>query len=348
MIFNAPEGLFGNPNAITHCTSSDFALDQCPSNSQAGLITSTPTTKANRTICSAPPRSTISIPRAEQTAALRLHRADPRTSRSTSRSRCAPASDYGLRFTVQDITPARLRWPAPSSPSGASRRTPPTTPNASPKAPGNPPNCAGLDRYQLPGQAGRAERSRTAADRQPDDLHRDRSPPASKCRPTRTPKTLPQRNRQLSRRRPAVTRRSSTRCSTRARHRRNRLALGPQHRAERPAVPGSRRLAVGAQIGDRHPARRLHDQPRRRRRPDRVHRRTGQLRLRGPGRMPRQRQDRNLHDRHPGASRPARRLRLHRRTEAGRPVPPLPDRLGLRHQRQAGRLVQARTRKPAS
>ena len=39
MIFNAPEGVFGNPYAITHCTSSDFALDQCPSNSQAGLIT---------------------------------------------------------------------------------------------------------------------------------------------------------------------------------------------------------------------------------------------------------------------------------------------------------------------
>ena len=39
VIFNAPEGVFGNPYAITHCTSSDFALDQCPSDSQAGLIT---------------------------------------------------------------------------------------------------------------------------------------------------------------------------------------------------------------------------------------------------------------------------------------------------------------------
>ncbi len=37
--FNAPEGLFGNPNAIPRCTSSDFALEQCPSNSQAGLAT---------------------------------------------------------------------------------------------------------------------------------------------------------------------------------------------------------------------------------------------------------------------------------------------------------------------
>ena len=39
VIFNAPEGLFGNPNAITRCTPADFALDQCPPDSQVGLIT---------------------------------------------------------------------------------------------------------------------------------------------------------------------------------------------------------------------------------------------------------------------------------------------------------------------
>ena len=36
VIFNAPEGVFGNPNAITHCTSSDFALDQCPPTRRSG------------------------------------------------------------------------------------------------------------------------------------------------------------------------------------------------------------------------------------------------------------------------------------------------------------------------
>ena len=30
VIFEAPEGIFGNPYAITHCTSSDFALTKCP------------------------------------------------------------------------------------------------------------------------------------------------------------------------------------------------------------------------------------------------------------------------------------------------------------------------------
>ena len=37
--FNAPEGLFGNIGSLLACTSSDFALDQCPPNAQAGLVT---------------------------------------------------------------------------------------------------------------------------------------------------------------------------------------------------------------------------------------------------------------------------------------------------------------------
>src|SRR5262245_18800401 len=36
--FEAPEGLFGNPNALSRCSASDFAQQQCPVNSQAGLI----------------------------------------------------------------------------------------------------------------------------------------------------------------------------------------------------------------------------------------------------------------------------------------------------------------------
>ena len=30
VVFNAPEGLFGNPYVVTHCTSSDFAIDSAP------------------------------------------------------------------------------------------------------------------------------------------------------------------------------------------------------------------------------------------------------------------------------------------------------------------------------
>jgi hypothetical protein len=39
VIVNTPEGIFGNPNATTQCTSEDFALDQCPPASQVGTIT---------------------------------------------------------------------------------------------------------------------------------------------------------------------------------------------------------------------------------------------------------------------------------------------------------------------
>jgi hypothetical protein len=39
VIFDAPRGLFGNPSAALRCTASDFALEQCPSNAQAGLVT---------------------------------------------------------------------------------------------------------------------------------------------------------------------------------------------------------------------------------------------------------------------------------------------------------------------
>ena len=37
--FNAPTGVFGNAQAVTLCGSADFALSQCPSSSQVGLIT---------------------------------------------------------------------------------------------------------------------------------------------------------------------------------------------------------------------------------------------------------------------------------------------------------------------
>jgi hypothetical protein len=39
VIFNGPQGVFGNPGALTRCTSSDFAQQACPSSSQVGLIT---------------------------------------------------------------------------------------------------------------------------------------------------------------------------------------------------------------------------------------------------------------------------------------------------------------------
>lgn len=39
VVFNAPRGLFGNPNVLLECSASDFALTQCAPDSQAGLVT---------------------------------------------------------------------------------------------------------------------------------------------------------------------------------------------------------------------------------------------------------------------------------------------------------------------
>ena len=39
IIFEAPEGVFGNPNAVSRCTAADFALKQCSVNAQAGIVT---------------------------------------------------------------------------------------------------------------------------------------------------------------------------------------------------------------------------------------------------------------------------------------------------------------------
>ena len=34
---SCPEGVFGNPNAVTKCSADDFALEQCPTDSQVGV-----------------------------------------------------------------------------------------------------------------------------------------------------------------------------------------------------------------------------------------------------------------------------------------------------------------------
>jgi hypothetical protein len=103
VIFNAPEGIFGNPFAITHCSSSDFALDQCPSNSQAGLITVYANYKGNphyllgtAPIFDVEPIGTETALLAFIVPILDIPINVPVAVRT--------GGDYGLRFTVQDIS----------------------------------------------------------------------------------------------------------------------------------------------------------------------------------------------------------------------------------------------------
>jgi len=138
VIFNAPEGIFGNPDALFHCTSSDFALDQCPPNSQAGLGT---VYDASSLLGTAPIYAIE--PAADQTMlfafivpTLNIPISIPVAVRT--------AGDYGLRFTVQDISQATplaganlTFWGFPADSSHDTQRFPKG-------APGSPSNCPGV------------------------------------------------------------------------------------------------------------------------------------------------------------------------------------------------------------
>ncbi len=143
VIFNAPGGLFGNPYAITHCTSADFGLDQCPSNSQAGLITVYANYKGNPNFLLGTAPLFDVEPLGEETAlfafivpVLNIPINIPVAVRT--------GSDYGLRFTVKDITQltplasAKLTfWGYPAL-GGANGHNSERFPKG---APGEPSNC---------------------------------------------------------------------------------------------------------------------------------------------------------------------------------------------------------------
>lgn len=101
--FNAPTGVFGNPRSITQCVLANFALDECPPNSQAGLITIRADYKGNPDyLLGTAPLFSIA-PEEGETARfsfivpiLNIPISIPVTVRTTT--------DYGLRFTVSDIT----------------------------------------------------------------------------------------------------------------------------------------------------------------------------------------------------------------------------------------------------
>jgi len=143
VIFNTPGGVFGNTNAITQCTSVDFALDRCPSSSQAGLITIYANYDGNSNYLLGTAPIFDLVPGAEETArfslvvpTLNIPIAIPITVRT--------GGDYGLRFTVKDIsqlTPlasASLTfWGFPASENHDAQRFPKGTP-------GSPSGCPGL------------------------------------------------------------------------------------------------------------------------------------------------------------------------------------------------------------
>lgn len=138
VIFNAPEGVFGNPQVVTQCASVEFALDQCAPNSQVGLII---VYDDSGLLGTAPIFSLV--PQNNETArfsfivpTLNIPIAIPVAVRT--------GSDYGLRFTVQDITQVTplaradlIFWGFPADASHDAERFPKGSP-------GNPTGCPGL------------------------------------------------------------------------------------------------------------------------------------------------------------------------------------------------------------
>jgi hypothetical protein len=145
VVFNAPEGLFGNSGALLRCSSSDFALTQCPPNSQAGTVTvyarhnGTP----NKLLGTAP-----------------IFNLDPGLDSTALFAFIAPTvnipiqipvavrtgTDYGLRFTVSELTQTTplagadlTFWGFPASDSHNSERFP----KGSPGEPAGCPEMAG-------------------------------------------------------------------------------------------------------------------------------------------------------------------------------------------------------------
>jgi hypothetical protein len=103
VIFNAPEGVFGNPNALTRCTAADYALQECPVNSQAGIITIHAKYEGDEDFLLGTAPLFDMVPQDIETArfslivpTLKIPIAIPVAVRT--------GDDYGLRFSVAEIT----------------------------------------------------------------------------------------------------------------------------------------------------------------------------------------------------------------------------------------------------
>ncbi len=140
--FNAPEGLFGNPNAVTQCTAADFSLTQCPANSQVGLVTVYANSEGDpdKLLGTAPIFSMFAEP--EETALFAFNVPVVNVPVNIPVA-VRTGSDYGLRFTVSEITQETplagvdlTFWGSPADSANDAARF-------AKGSPGNPAGCVG-------------------------------------------------------------------------------------------------------------------------------------------------------------------------------------------------------------
>ena len=213
--------------------------------------------------------------------------------------------DYGLRFTVQDITQLTPLAGANLTFWGFPAECRATTPNASPKASrANRPNCPGLAGHELPGQARPVEHPGAPADRQPDHLHRQAADHTLEVQTYQDPEHLSRTE-------------SSYPATTGCEHEIFNPVLYASPTTNETDSPSGLNIELSAPqfLGFAASPSELKKRPSPCRQASRstpmpptarrLHRSPGELRLRGPGAMSRQLQDRHLLDRHPGPQRAA-------------------------------------------
>ncbi len=145
VILNLPEGLFGNPNAVRRCTSVDYALQQCPTASQVGIVTIRANYLGNpENLLGTAPLYYVEPQSEEETVrfafivpALQIPISAPVAVRT--------GSDYGLRFTVSGLTQliplagvAMKVWGFPASAANNGDRF-------AKGSPGEPAGCPGIE-----------------------------------------------------------------------------------------------------------------------------------------------------------------------------------------------------------
>ena len=167
--FNAPEGLFGDPRVVTQCSPTSFALQSCPYASQIGLITIYANYQGNpnNLLGTAP---IFDMDPGDNTALfafivpkLGIPISIPVAVRT--------ASDYGLRFTVSQITQnaplagARLQfWGFPADNSHENERF-------ATGSPGHPAGCPDVDEHLVHQRRAAFRALAEAVHAEPDDLH---------------------------------------------------------------------------------------------------------------------------------------------------------------------------------
>ena len=104
IVINLPEGVFGNPNAVTRCNAAQFALFSCPADSQAGLMTVRANYKGDEDFLLGTAPIFSQVPEGENETARFSYVVPTLNLPLTIPVNVRTGDDYGLRFTVSGPT----------------------------------------------------------------------------------------------------------------------------------------------------------------------------------------------------------------------------------------------------